>query len=328
MYLTSNSRGGIEASLFFAAWAVLGSILVGLGIMYLTVINNYVFFYQVKLNKLTSNEIYYIYIFFFLGFGVKLSVWPFWYWLPKAHVEVSTGMSIYLSCILIKLSFFCLLRFQFVLLSEIPHLVCVFFSLICCFDITFRFINLKDLKAIIAYGSVLHTNLLLALIHLDSFQIFKASIYYIWGHSLATASLFIIINIIEVNYSSRSILFISGIWNSSPKLFYLIIMSLLSFLDIPVTVFFWGEIWLWIITSNQLWLVFIQVLFLVNVIFTSIFFKIWWCILFGTMDISDKKKSSINLNSELYIQLIILVILQIIFGIQPSILSYITGFYF
>jgi len=74
MYLTSNSRGAVEAALFFAGWAVLGSILVGLGFLILIVDTNSIYFIDLKKNKLTSNEVYYIYMLFFLGFGVKLSV--------------------------------------------------------------------------------------------------------------------------------------------------------------------------------------------------------------------------------------------------------------
>jgi multicomponent K+:H+ antiporter subunit A len=75
----------------------------------------------------------------------------------------------------------------------------------------FRFFNLRDLKAIIAYSSVLHTNLLLSLIHLDNFKIVNSSIIYVWGHSLATASLFISVNLIEMRYGSRNIMQVSGL---------------------------------------------------------------------------------------------------------------------
>ena len=327
MYLSANTRGGVEAALYFAGWAILGSILVGVAFILLIILTNCSYFYLLKFNKLNSNETYYIYLLFFLGFGVKLSVWPFWYWLPKAHVEVSTGMSIFLSCILIKLSLFCLLRVQHVLLSEISFNICIFFSFICSIDIVFRFINLRDLKAIVAYGSVLHTNLLIALIHLDSFKVLKSSVFYIWGHSLSTTSLFIIINVLESRYSSRNILYISGVWYSSPILGYLIFFNLLSFLDLPISLFFWGELWLWVISIEQLFLLSIQVLFLVNVVFTSIFFKVWWCILFGTPDVSIKKINSNDLNYEANLILIWLAFIQFILGIQPGILSYISGLY-
>lgn len=327
MYLTSNSRGSVEATIFFAGWAVLGSILLGLGLIILTTLTNSYYFFTLNFNKLTSNEVYYIYLLFFFGFGVKLSVWPFWYWLPKAHVEVSTGMSIFLSCILIKLSFFSLIRFQNLLLSENNMFICVFFCFLCCIDIVFRFISLRDLKAIVAYSSILHTNLLIALIHLDSSKIFKTSIYYIWGHSLATTSIFIIISVIEMKYGSRNILFISGLWYNSPNLCILSIISLISFLDIPISIFFWGELWLWIVCFNQVFFLVFEVLFLVNIVFTSIFFKIWWCIFFGAPDNSVKKNVSNNLNYDINSILIFLAALQIILGIQPSLLSFISGFY-
>ena len=327
MYLTSNSRGSVEASLFFAGWAVLGSILVGLGFIILIVDTNYVYFIQLKKNKLTSNEIYYIYLLFFLGFGVKLSVWPFWYWLPKAHVEVSTGMSIFLSCVLIKLSLFSLLKIQHSLLSEVSFNICVFISFFCCVDVIFRYSSLKDLKAIIAYGSVLHTNLLLALIHLDSLKSLKNSIYYIWGHSLSTATLFIIVNIIETRYATRNIVYLSGLWYTSPNLLYLSIFSLLSFLDIPITLFFWGELWLWVIAINKLFFLTIQIMFLVNIIFMVIFFKIWWNIFFGTPDLSIKKINFNDVNYDTYYILYWLNFVQILLGLQPGILNYISGFY-
>lgn len=73
MYLSSNSRGGIEATLFYAGWAILGSILVGLGLILLILLTDEIFFINLSKNKLTSNEIYYIYMLLFFGFGTKLS---------------------------------------------------------------------------------------------------------------------------------------------------------------------------------------------------------------------------------------------------------------
>ncbi len=79
IYLSSNARGGIEGSLFYAAWALVGSILVGLGFMGLVIFGSSTSFLTLKQHSLTNNEIYYLYLLFFFGFGTKLSVWPFWY---------------------------------------------------------------------------------------------------------------------------------------------------------------------------------------------------------------------------------------------------------
>lgn len=326
MIRSSNSRGVVEASLFYLGWAVLGSILVGFGFLLLILKTNYVYFFLLKNNTLTSGETYYIYILLFFGFGIKLSVWPFWYWLPKAHVEVSTGMSIFLSCILIKLSLFALLRLQSLLLSEISFNVCILVSLICTFDIIFRFVNLQDLKAMVAYGSVLHTNLLVTLIHIDSFALLKNSVFYIWGHSLSTTTLFIIINLIEIRYSSRNILNISGLWYTSPLLSKLSVLSLLSFLDIPLTIFFWGEIYLWETLVFSFPLITFQIVFLVLVIFVSIFFKIWWNILFGTPEDNIIEPNFTDLNIDINFFLIWLNFFQLLLGTQPNFLTFLCNF--
>lgn len=327
MMLSSNSRGSVEASLFYLGWAILGSIFVGLGFLILILKTNYTYFFNLKDNRLTYNETYYIYLLLFFGFGIKLSVWPFWYWLPKAHVEVSTGMSIFLSCILIKLSLFSLLRLQHCLLSEIPLNICIFVSALCAFDIVFRFANLQDLKAMIAYGSVLHTNLLVVLIHLDSFRSIKNSIFYIWGHSLSTTTLFIIVNLIETRYSSRNILNVTGLWYTSPLLAKFSVFSLLSFLDIPLTLFFWGEIYLWECFIFNFLTIAAQVMVLVSIIFMAIFFKVWWNVLFGTPDSATSIVSFNDLNYDTNFCLLWLNIVQVILGLQPNLLSFLCGFY-
>lgn len=326
--LSSNSRGSYEALNFFISWAILGSILVGLGITMLVVLTNSFIFSEISLNKLTLNESYFIYFLFFFGFGIKLSIWPFWYWLPKAHVEVSVGMSIFLSCVLIKLSLFCLLTLQHLLTSEIPLYIFIIFPLYAVIDIIFRFINLKDLKAIIAYGSVLHTNLLVILIHLDSFKIIKNITPYIWGHSLSTASLFILVFLIESRYSTRNIIYLSGMWYLAPKLAITVFLNLLLFLDLPLFIFFWGEIWLWITLFDQIFIVSLLVLFLVNVIYLSIFFKFWWNILFGLPEINILNKVNlIYLDRETNFIIFFILFIQLVLGVQPILLSYIGGIY-
>jgi NADH-quinone oxidoreductase subunit M len=324
MYISSNSRGGIEAALFFAGWAILGSIFVSLGFIILLTNSNVYLFTEMNLTRFTSDETYYIYLLFFFGFGVKLSIWPLWYWLPKAHVEVSTSMSIFLSCILIKLSFFCLMKVKYILLSEIPLNICILITFICTFEVTIRLINLKDLKAIIAYSSVLHTNLLLLLIHLDSFQILNNSILYIWGHSLSTTCMFLVVNLIESKFGSRSILQVSGLWYVSQPLGLLTFWSLVSFLGLPITLFFWGEIWLWVLVINKITITGTQVLFLAGVIFLSIFFKIWWNVMYGV----PAKIEKVNDAEFFYIELLVmwLLILQYLIGAIPMILISSVGF--
>lgn len=79
MYSTANSRGGLEAILFFLGWAVIGSLLVGCGILYIIIITGQSNFNLVASFSFTPNECYFLYSLFFFGLGTKLSIWPFWY---------------------------------------------------------------------------------------------------------------------------------------------------------------------------------------------------------------------------------------------------------
>jgi len=326
LYLSSNSRGGTEAALFYAGWAVLGSVLVGAGIILLVgTSNKESFFFIGATSKFTTWEVYTIYILLFLGFGVKLSIWPFWYWLPKAHVEVSTGISVFLSCILIKLSFFSLLKFKGLFPAEFSYNLFAGIIVVAVYDVATRVSNVRDLKALVAYGSVLHTNLLALLAHLDNTMFFKGIALYIVGHSYATTVLFLSVNLIEAHYGSRSVLAVTGLWQTSPFLSKLIILAILSFLDIPLSSFYWAEFWLWLIFYQSLHLTVIYLLFLCCFVFVFLFFKIWWGVLSGT----PSNKASIKIPTAyktIYFILITLLVVLTACSLQPTLIYTLGSF--
>jgi NADH:ubiquinone oxidoreductase subunit 4 (subunit M) len=74
MYLTANSRGGIEAILFFTGWAVIGSFLVGAAVVYILVTVQSSYFNDIINFTFTSDECYFLYFLIFFGFGTKLSI--------------------------------------------------------------------------------------------------------------------------------------------------------------------------------------------------------------------------------------------------------------
>lgn len=79
MYLTANSRGGVEAALFFIGWAIIGSICVSTGVIYILNVAQVRMFRELANFSFTPDEMYYLSLLFFFGFGTKLSIWPFWY---------------------------------------------------------------------------------------------------------------------------------------------------------------------------------------------------------------------------------------------------------
>jgi NADH:ubiquinone oxidoreductase subunit 4 (subunit M) len=95
-----------------------------------------------------------LFLCFLTGFGVKLPIWPFYGWLPKAHVEASTNFSIFLSGVLVKFAFFGL--FKCLLLVELePTFIYVYpFLILGIVDTVFKLFYQLDLKKLVAYSTV------------------------------------------------------------------------------------------------------------------------------------------------------------------------------
>lgn len=153
-------------------------------------------------------------------------------------------MSIFLSCILIKVCFYGLMRIFWVIGGGEIIIPLVFFVCISVFDITLRLAGQVDLKAITAYGSVLHVNLLALLFLLDTNYPSSGLICYVWGHSFATAGVFYAISLIERCYGSRSTFELSGIYTANPLVGLITLGAVITFLEFPLSFFFWGEVWL------------------------------------------------------------------------------------
>jgi len=100
VYFVSPSRRSIQASLYFLIWTQIGSFLVLITIAYLIFIVGSSNFLDIKIYNFSYYESYTLFL--FLGFGFKVPLWPFHYWLTKTHVEAPAGFSMYLSGFLVK----------------------------------------------------------------------------------------------------------------------------------------------------------------------------------------------------------------------------------
>lgn len=321
MYLSANSRGSVEAVLFYLGWASIGSFLVGVAVIYIISIGNTREFIIIQQVCFNANERYFIYLFLFFGFGTKLSVWPFWYWLPRAHVEVSTSLSIFLSCILVKVCFYGLIRVQQLVGGEILIIPFIWFVSLAIFDITVRLVSQVDLKAITAYGSVLHINLLVLLFLFDTSLNNNGIVYYIWGHSYATAGMFLVINYIERCCGTRITIEISGLYQINSLITIFIIWAFVAFLEFPLNFFFFGEFWLWLSLIEVIPSSIFIILFFCVVIYIIIFFWIWLGIIFGNTTRLSNIVCSFVTYEDICLWLYT-VLIQYIIGMQPYLLSW------
>ncbi|MBR6126938.1 NADH-quinone oxidoreductase subunit M [bacterium] len=180
-----------------------------------------------------------------VGFGVKLPFVPLHTWLPDAHTDASTPVSMVLAGILLKTGGYGLYRFNYQLMPDAFRLIApilAIFAVISIIYTAFVCYTQTDIKRIIAYSSI--SNMGLVLLGLCAFnQIgLTASVFHMVAHALVTCGLFMIAGIVYLRYKNRDINTLSGIASKMPRLFGFAVLIVLASIGVPLFAPFVGEI--------------------------------------------------------------------------------------
>lgn len=156
-----------------------------------------------------------------VGLGIKVPLIPGHGWLPKAHVEASTSISIILAGVLLKLGAYGLFRigwgvFPDQVLEYAP--VLAFFAV---FSIVYAGLNAlvqMDLKRLIAYASIAHMGFVVLGMSSLSDRGMMGAVYQMLSHGLVVAALFLIVDGVEQRTGTRNISHLSGLADRGPRL--------------------------------------------------------------------------------------------------------------
>ncbi len=99
------------------------------------------------------------FIFFFIAFAIKVPVWPFHTWLPDAHVEAPTAVSVILAGVLLKMGTYGMLRISWPMFPAALQALSFWIALLGAIAIIYgALVSMaqKDLKKLVAYSSVSH----------------------------------------------------------------------------------------------------------------------------------------------------------------------------
>ncbi|MBI9071670.1 MAG: NADH-quinone oxidoreductase subunit M [Melioribacteraceae bacterium] len=148
------------------------------------------------------------YIALFIGFAIKVPMFPFHTWLPDAHVEAPTPISVILAGVLLKLGTYGMLRISFPIFPDITLQLAWYIGLFGMINIiygAFCALAQKDFKKMIAYSSVSHMGYVLLGIASLSTTGINGAILQMFNHGTITAMLFLIVGVLYDRSHTRGI---------------------------------------------------------------------------------------------------------------------------
>jgi NADH-quinone oxidoreductase subunit M len=166
----------------------------------------------------------------FIGFAIKIPMFPFHTWLPDAHVEAPTPISVILAGVLLKMGIYGILRFNYPLLPDATAWAAnamAVFGVINIVYAAFVCLGQKDLKKLIAYSSVSHMGFsLLGMAAMTPAGI-SGAVLNLFTHGIISPMLFLIVGVIYDRAHHREIEKFGGLASELPE--YTAIMGLAFF---------------------------------------------------------------------------------------------------
>lgn len=180
----------------------------------------------------------------FMGFAIKVPMFPFHTWLPDAHTEAPTVGSVILAAVLLKLGTYGFIRIAIPILPEAAKSWAPWIGLLAVIGIIYGALGClaqRDMKRLIAFSSVAHMGfVMLGIATLTSFGI-NAAVFGMVAHGLITGMLFFIAGSIQERFHTRELSRLGGLLLQAPRMGWILGFCAFASLGLPGLAGFWGE---------------------------------------------------------------------------------------
>ena len=172
----------------------------------------------------------------FVAFAIKLPMFPFHTWLPDAHVEAPTAVSVLLAGVLLKMGGYGMVRICFNVLPDAAREYAPYIAAIAVVNVLYGAglsMVQKDLKKLVAYSSISHMGyVLLGLAALNQVGI-NGAVLQMFTHGMITGLLFLLVGAVYEKTHTREIAKMSGLAPQMPWLAVLWVTAGLASLGLP-----------------------------------------------------------------------------------------------
>lgn len=187
-----------------------------------------------------------MFIFLFIGFAIKLPSFPFHTWLPDAHVEAPTPISMILAGVLLKMGGYGFLRlcypifpsggeaWAFVLATV--GVISILYGALCAMAQT-------DFKKLVAYSSVSHMGYVLLGVAVMTKAGFQGAMFQMLAHGISSPMCFFLVGVIYDRAHHRDLNRFGGLWLTMPRYGTLATIGFFASLGLPGLCGFIGEAW-------------------------------------------------------------------------------------
>jgi NADH-quinone oxidoreductase subunit M len=264
------------------------------------------------------------FIFFFVAFAIKVPVWPFHTWLPDAHVEAPTAVSVILAGVLLKMGTYAMLRINWPMFPYALQELSFWIALLGVIAIIYgALVSMaqKDLKKLVAYSSVSHMGYcMMALGAFTSVTAIAGCMFQMISHGLITGALFLMVGVLYDRAHTREIAAFGGLGSKLPIYTGLMVLFSMAALGLPGMSGFISEFMIFVGSFGVLNKVMVGIAILGVVLGAAYMLRMVQNIFLGEFNMA-KWGGLTEINLRELITVVPLAILTILVGVYPKPLS-------
>lgn len=258
----------------------------------------------------------------FVGFAIKVPMFPFHTWLPDAHVEAPTPISVILAGVLLKMGAYGMLRVCFSMFPDITKDLIWYIALFGMINIIYGALVAlaqKDFKKLIAYSSVSHMGYVLLGIASLTVTGVNGAVLQMFNHGTITAMLFLIVGVLYDRTHTRGLDDFGGIAVQMPAYTGFVTVAFFAALGLPALSGFVSEALVFIGAFGNGHIRVLTIISMLGIILGAAY-MLWTIQRVYLGKLNEKWSSLSDLTAREYIMFVPLTVIIILLGVYPSLM--------